>query len=222
MRWGEEERREAHRAIGRYIVAFSELMYEIRMLTAQHIGGANWPRANLALGEVFAQNIAYAFFGLCREHAAFTKAEEAVATKISEDVSAAISMRNDVTHGDWLVGYFTITPDEPSEILPPSLVRIKPHRKPDPITTQEFTVEKIDALTDGLYELLTTVYEFGRLAFGYGIQHVSAQGVSTVKAGAVRVGDIFTLHPGNTKSGEKARVVRDGPQANSVMAVRYG
>jgi hypothetical protein len=100
-----------YRAIGRYVVAFSELVSEMRLLVAQHVGGHDrWPLANIALGEANAGPIQHAFFGLCREANDFTAAEDKVASLLSREVGEVVTTRNDIAHGDWLVGHAAFTP----------------------------------------------------------------------------------------------------------------
>src|SRR5437588_290891 len=78
----------AHLAICRYTVEFSELVREMRHMIAQHIarGGEKWALANIALGESSAMEISHAFSGLCRDAAHFTKEEEKVAMVLEREV----------------------------------------------------------------------------------------------------------------------------------------
>jgi hypothetical protein len=76
---------EAHRAIGRYVVSFSLLIYEMRA----RIGDALTTReklADLALGQATGQQIADSFFGICRHEGDLSDAEINIANQLQTEV----------------------------------------------------------------------------------------------------------------------------------------
>lgn len=208
----------AFRAIGRYVVAFSELVSEMRNAVALRaggdgIGGQRTLTAEIALGEMQALPMSHAFFGLAREAGQLDDAETKVAVLLAEEVGKAIRMRNDIAHGDWQVGHVAMR--EPHDLvrLPPTLVRVLAHDKDGPYKRTTFKVSDLDALTDQLSRLTATVVEFGRLAFGFPV----ICRPSRVSTGEYRVHDIYVLQG----TGKKKHIERAGPKADEVDFFAY-
>ncbi len=219
--WGayDAQREDGFRAIGRYVVAFSELVSEMRQQLAWYCAGDAYAsermlNVEIALGGAAAIDIANAFFGLARHAGSFTDAEEKIAARLAKEVQDAISTRNDVAHGDWQAGALQREADAPVEAVH-RLVRILPHRKAGPFKSVILTVKDIDAMTDALLKLLTTVVEFGKLAFGLPLVTMD----SKVRTGEFRVSDVFVLKGG--KGQKNAEVLRSGPKAAEINVIPY-
>lgn len=221
-----EDRRNAHRAIGAYVVAFSQLMRAMRCVIGEFIVDDDLERiryTDIVLGEAPAATLSHAFFGLCREATRYSEAEAEIAGQLQREIEESIiPTRNDIAHGDW-----DIVSDEPSAPKPPTLTRIIPHRKASPYKIVPITVETLDEMTDRIERLARIVEEFGRLALGLSVQHENK-----TSRGELRIQDVFIV-PGSRKSREKravsaaskaprsAAVTRTGPLASEVVAPSY-
>ncbi|MGD0386498.1 MAG: hypothetical protein ABSB73_10220 [Solirubrobacteraceae bacterium] len=211
-----EEIREAHRAIGRYVVAFSEMVAELREQIARRISRDEWPLANVALGYSGAMDISHVFFWLCREVGDLTDGENLIASALSKDLEQSIRTRNEIAHGNWLVGYISV--QSPVGTVPPRLIHIIPHQKKTPYKVQDLTPADIDELTDRLLALLTDIAEFGKLALDFPITELLEGGEYRTST-ELHVGDVFTLHPG--AQDQPAKVMRDGPRAHDVARIPF-
>jgi hypothetical protein len=208
---------DAYRAIGRYMVAFSQLIAEMRDLIATRLGGADFVLVQIVLGEAQPGNIAHAFFGLAREVGNLTDAENDVAASLENAVRLANEERTHFAHGDWQVGNVHVDPTSRKlKTLPPRRVRILPHQKKGPYKIDHLTPKQIDEKTDDLLALLTSVYEFGRLALGLPVTVEQADGSGENEW--LRVSDVFVVE-GNQKTGK--RLARSGPRADDVFPVIY-
>jgi hypothetical protein len=186
---------EAHRAIGRYVAHFSRLIAEMREAITYVLAGDESVVARLAFGEATASQIANAFFGICEHLADYDDEERRVAGQLKKEVSAAIKARNDFAHGDWVMAKEAM--GKPT--LGPTLRRVKPGRKADPITERVFPVEELDALSEDLFWLAQNVGEFAMLCVGgHPVGERLKQGV--------RIRDIFRIR--------EHQVVRDGRYAD--------
>lgn len=192
--WGKEQqsaRADAiYRAIGRYVVAFSYLVSEMRGGIENRLGGNNPMVAQLALGEAFASQITNAFFAICEREADLDDEEQQVAIRLKNEVNAAIKERNDIAHGDWRVNVW----GRPE----PHMIRTKPGRRAGAAVEKARPIEELEELSEGLEELAETIIEFAHLCFGI---HPNAEEVG----GAVRVRDVYRFR--------NRRVVRDGRYA---------
>jgi hypothetical protein len=209
----------AFRAIGRYVVAFSELVREMREAVALHaggygVGGTQTLTAEIALGEMQALPMSHAFFGLARDAAGFDEDETKVAALLSEQVEKAIRTRNDIAHGDWHVGDLLIGPGTDWTVAPPTLVRVLAHDKAGPYKRISYKVEDLDALTDELLKLVTVVVEFGRLAFGFPLTRSTDASTSS---GEYRVRDIYIVRG----TGKNKHIERAGPKADEISFLPY-
>src|ERR1700690_851213 len=80
---------DAHRAIGRYVVQFSRLIWHMRMAMETRLGGMGGRErelAQLAFGGAPAQQIADSFFGMCRLLVEMDKDEEAIEKRLRMQV----------------------------------------------------------------------------------------------------------------------------------------
>ncbi len=211
----DDERDDAYRAIGRYVVTFSELVRTMRDIVCQHVAkeAKDFPLPSLLLGEATPQVIANAFFGMCRMDGDFDREEEKVARTLGNEVSKTIHTRNDIAHGDWWIGNIALEEGRKARVMPPRLVRTLPARSEGPRKILDLSVEDIDALSDGLDGLLPLIEEFGNLALK---QRVFAADESPrVSAGKYRVRDVLTVTGG--KKSSAAKVARNGPHADRVF-----
>jgi hypothetical protein len=207
----EQETDAAHEAIGRYVVIFSRLVSEMRMLLAWHISSERRELAEIALGESPAMQICHAFFGLCRKAAGYTDDEAKVAKLLGEEVETAIRRRNDVAHGDWQIGTLRLTRTR-LDPMPPQLARIKPRDKAGPVISEVITVQEIERLADEVFDITKDVSVFGRLALGLPTERRGAQGKRELVVGEYRVGDLFVVQG----RGRNAEVVRAGARADEL------
>jgi hypothetical protein len=156
---------DAYRAIGRYVVRFSELVSEMRDMVCQYVanGVADMHISQLLLGEAGTQHIANAFFATCRTVGELDGDKEAVWRELRKQVDETIRMRNDIAHGEWRIGHRDELDGE-IVTLPPHLVRIIPLRGEGPYKQRDLSVDDIDSLSDDMDALLTRIHDFGRLA----------------------------------------------------------
>ena len=214
----QQEMDDAYRAIGRYVVAFAEMVREMRLSMAYYIaGGTRWILVDMAFGEATAQPVSTAFFSLCRDAGEFTKAEEDVADALSKAVGKTIRERNDIAHGDWTVGAITYE-HQSLKTVPPRLIRATPRGK-KPYKVEALEPSEIDARTDRLLELLNMVDEFGKLALSLPVFRLLPDGDSKVSTGEFKVGDVFGI---KKRSGKKDPLAeRTGPRADELMPRHY-
>lgn len=149
---------EAHRAIGRYVVAFSYLVAEMRAGIEDRLAGDDPMLPRLALGEAGAAQIMRAFFAICEREADQDKEERDVAICLKNEVQATIKERNDIAHGDWSIPWW-----KKSEAW---LQRTKPGRRGGGWVNKIRPVAELDALSDEMEELAERVIEFAWLCFG--------------------------------------------------------
>lgn len=181
---------ETHRAIGRYVVAFSYLLYEMREAIEYPLRGDDPVFAQLAMGEAYASQITNAFFAVCEHAADLDDEERQVAIRLKQEVNDAIKNRNDIAHGDWKVRHVGLPG--------PRMFRTKPGRKAGWLVEKARPVEELDGLSEALEELAETVIEFALLCFGV---HPHAGEID----GEVRVRDVYRFR--------NRRVVRVGRYA---------
>jgi hypothetical protein len=97
-----------YRAIGRYVVKFSELIEDMRVAMIQKLSekdrGAR-DLADLALSEANPAPIASSFFAMCVHVARidWESPDGKIVRALSDQVHKAIRKRNDVVHGNWHV-----------------------------------------------------------------------------------------------------------------------
>jgi hypothetical protein len=216
-----QEQDEAHRAIGRYVVVFSEMVKLMREMATEYVakGIADMHVASLLIGEATAQPVANAFFGMCRYVGDLDEDETKVCSVLQKQVQAVIETRNDIAHGDWEIGSVMFWASGESRALPPRLLRILPKRSDGPYKQVEMTVETIDKLSDQVEERFSSLEEFGKLALRLPV-FKREDGTSHVSVGEYRVRDVLAVI-GGTKKGPPAAVARKGPHAATIIGGTY-
>jgi hypothetical protein len=193
-----EQRDDYYRAIGRYIVEFSALVALMRNLVAFKIVGDDEKPdelIRLAFGSMQAQQIADAFFAVCRESAvpALETDELAIEKCLRQNhVNAEIRWRNVMAHADWLVPVWTRIwteehADEPTAPPPQALfMRVQLH-KPEPLEPKEVSVAEIDGYAERVSQLTIFLWEFGMICTRT-MDHDPARGLPQT-----RIRDAFEL-----------------------------
>ena len=188
-----------HRAVGRYIVEFSRLMFHMKSVMILRLSLAVQPAhqadqqqlAQFAFGEAMAAQIANGFFGMCRFETEFDPDEKKVYTSFRNAVSDAIEKRNYFAHGDWWVGWGDATRSHVS--------RLRPVRAAGAHEGTQVSAAELDEESDSLIQLRHLLVEFGNLCLLNSIYVEPAEGETA------RVRDIFVVEGG--------KVVRNGPKA---------
>ena len=193
------ERDEHYRAIGRYFVQFSMVVAFMRDQVAFKIVGDDAERQTLirlAFGSLQAQQVADAFFSVCRTTAepAMSKGELAIEKCFRENhVNAEIRWRNILAHGDWFVPEWARvwTPEDADDgdaksIAPTHLLRVQPH-KPTPLEPKPLFTEDIDGYGERVEALRNMLWEFGMICTRTW-DHDPTRGLAPV-----RVSDAFEL-----------------------------
>jgi hypothetical protein len=199
------EKDDAYRAVGRYVVEFSRLVFHMRFQIERQLA-TDPVVAALALGEAQANQITEAFFAICQHVAELDKGEVEIATRLKKEVRDEIARRNDFAHGDWWIGFGK---KEDGSAGDPMLLRVKPGRKKNPHQPKFLSVDQIDAVSDELYALRQQVAEFGDLCLG---AWPSSPLVANEEP--VRVREIYRLSKEN-------RIVRDGPLSSRGGKITY-
>ncbi len=215
---GDVDRDDAYRAIGRYVVTFSELVRVMRDLASEFVakGVTDMHLSALLLGEAPAQAVANAFFGMCSRVGELDEDERRIATALKKRVDETTKTRNDLAHGDWWIGNIALARDREAVVMPPRLVRIKPSRKDGAYEFIDLEVKQIDELSEGIEELLAFVEDFGKLALGMPTVPTAPDG-PRVSRGEFRVRDVLTA----TKGNHGVTISRDGPRAGDVLTGIY-
>jgi hypothetical protein len=203
------------RAIGRYVVEFSELISSMRRVIAQRLTWGHQPLiiGELALGEATASQIADVFFGMCREMGKPDGREAKVESALRKAVKAAIEKRNDIAHGDWSVG---VPSDRDEYVEPAILVRYRPLRAEGIQKAQSLSVVDLDALSESLIVLGPLVQDYGILALGLWAEFLGERAERRnpgLDPASVRVRDVLVW------DGE--RVTRTGPLADKIGRLVY-
>jgi hypothetical protein len=174
---------EAYRAIGRYVVTFSHLVFAMRSCIENRLmGGRNsYHLVQLAIGEATAAPLANSFFGMCSDQAMLDHEDDRkIARILKTNVFDEINRRNDIAHGDWWPGVV-----EGSPVLSnPTLVRLKPGRGNFPVrrpwrgleeelratgggpgarTAHSYDIADLHAFSDSVLELAGVTGEFGTM-----------------------------------------------------------
>lgn len=146
----EEYRRDTDdvfRAIGRYVVEFSQLTSAMRRVLAWRLS----PRRDefivgqLAFGEAGASQLANAFFGVCRHVGHPDAKEEKLATSLRKSVNQAIEKRNYLAHGDWVVGDVA---EHDAYVEAALLIRYRPLRSQGIQKAERLSADDLDVLSD--------------------------------------------------------------------------
>jgi len=117
-----------HRVIGGYITIFSQLISGMRQSMYRFLGepdAATYPR-NRLIGVLFnnmtARPITDSFFAMCLEIAEFNQQDLAIKRTLQSWTQRHISVRNDISHADWEIGWVFHETDEP---VPPSATKTR-------------------------------------------------------------------------------------------------
>jgi hypothetical protein len=213
----EAERREAdaaHRAIGRYFVAFSRLIAHMRGLMSQRLVIDSYDRvelAELAFATAMAQQVADSFFAMCRYDGELSEAEKGVCELLCRSVNEEIEWRNRFAHGDWWIS---------GPYGDPELIRMTPKKsKGMPAEMTTHPPKEMDERSDTLWALIEDIMDFGRLALGLRVMVRGESGLVLAPRSKYRVEDVFTYTPPRKsgKNPQKATFTRDGPKATTVL-----
>jgi hypothetical protein len=203
---------EAHRAIGRYVVAFSQLIYQMRTIVTQALTKDS-KLGDLAFGQASAQQIADSFFSICRYRGQLDKAEVNIANQLQDEVGEKVIQRNKIMHGElWVGGGFGGS----RKILERArLDRIDPNRRDgDSQQFDLYSITVLDGISDQLIDLRVLVDDFGRAALGLRMRR--ADGKKAAR-GKYRVSDVLVAL-NVPQSGKGGTVVRAGPRADELYA----
>jgi hypothetical protein len=203
---------EAHRAIGRYVVAFSQLIYQMRIIIVYGMT-TDAKLGELALGQATAQQIADSFFGICRYRGNLDSVEANIANQLQTEVGQKVTERNKIAHGEWWVGGALGGARRTLELA--RLVRVYPNRREgDFEQVDQYSAADLDKISDRLIELRTFVSDFGRGALGMPM-YLADQTMSA--PGEYGISDVLVAKD-VPKSGKGGTVVREGPRASELYA----
>src|SRR5579862_2050863 len=143
----ERQTNESLRAIGRYVVEFSQLVRSMRNVVARRLTWGCHPvvLGELTLGEATASQIADVFFGMCKEWSQLDAEEAKVASALRKAVKQAIEKRNDVAHGDWHVG---LPADKDEHVERAVIIRYRPLRSEGIQKIESLSVADLDGLSE--------------------------------------------------------------------------
>lgn len=164
-----DKRDEIHRAIGHYMVTFSQLVSSMRELVIQRITeeGRERDLLVLALGMLEARTIAEPFFAICRAEYDFASDGEDIRKRLRSHVKEEIEERNRIAHADWGVARWS-RGDGQAPIA--ERVLVKPDKQ-EPIQRQRYNVGDIDKLCERAELLRNVVWEFGSICLQRGSYH---------------------------------------------------
>jgi hypothetical protein len=157
-----ERRDDAFRAIGRYVVAFSQLVAGMREILVTHITPEHEAREpiNLLVSSLEAAQIADPFFALCRDLVELDAEETKIANKLEELVGAEIKERNAFAHHDWYVTRWS-NPDLETPIA--ERIGMKASSKKNRDRREVYTPPSIDELARRVEGLRNVTWEFGTI-----------------------------------------------------------
>jgi hypothetical protein len=152
---------DTYKAIGRYVVLFSEIVANMRNLLATRIAGQEDDERDLvefSFGGLTAEPTANAFFAACRALAEMDKGEQAIEACLRKAVLEEIKRRNDLLHGDWIVDEFG---DSGARAI---LHRVKAGSVKEPFRFSEYTAEQIEEMCAEADALRKVVFMFAHVA----------------------------------------------------------
>lgn len=210
------------RAIGRYIVEFSALIYRMRYVLSWRLtrGHDSQELGELAFAHAQAQFTADSYFSMCRFDGDLDEGEQAVLSALYGAVNDVITDRNSFAHGDW---WTDLVPWRTGEVDATTLqlIRMQPKRRKGAFADMDhWSAEALDERAERMLRLQEDVVEFGCLALGLPVvvSNDVGGGVRSAEDREVRVRDVFTTQAGKG-SGTKAQVLRNGPKADRVVRV---
>jgi hypothetical protein len=193
----QRQKDDAYRAVGRYVVEFSRLIFQMRTAMEIRLGTEPPMLGILAFGEATAAQVANACFAMCETAADLDDDEQKVADWLRKAVRKEIETRNDFAHGDWWIGW--VSGGEPDNITTPWLDRIKPSRRKGARVKTEISVAELDERSEKLIRLRNLVAQFAQVC----LVPERYAGYKPVRGPKVRVGDFLIMRAGE--------VVREGP-----------
>lgn len=205
---------DVHRAIGRYVVEFSRIIFIMREALIRIVApnGIYWYAAGLAFGESNASQIANAFFAVCDDRA-LDEDDLKIIRGLEKQVREAIKTRNDFAHGDWWVGI-----QGPRGMEAPFFERVKPTRRAGPYELRKVSAAELDGLSDALVTLRDWLWEVGAIRRGKHPTQVEDRphpsGIGTLVGPVLRYRDFFVVK----KDGS---IARDGPNATTPCPARW-
>jgi hypothetical protein len=200
---------DVYSAIGRYMVAFSDLIRNMRELMERRLAHSPYqddalPR--IVLAGAAADGIQKAFFGMCRHLREDDDSnEDKVEGVIRTEVQRAMSERNDIAHGDWFVN---LHDRQTGELRDAVVLRLAPMRAEGHERVIEYSVDRLEGATQDLRDLTVRVIDFGLIALGLPAL------VENGKQHELRIRDVWTAQDHGSK--RKTTISRDGPLASRV------
>jgi hypothetical protein len=211
----ERQKREMHRALGRYVETFSHLIFQMRWLLSAKLadmgGSQDLHVGDLLLGHGSAQHVADAFFGMCRYCGLLDSAETNIANQLQNEVGEKITERNKLMHGDW---WTTARAHPFVGEQAAQLVRFYPNKRAgDFEQVSVYRPEDLDAVSDRIFALRLLLTDFGRCALG--LVMLRSDLLTVAGPGEYHVRDIL-IAENAPKGGHGGTVVRKGPRAGDV------
>ena len=159
---------QAYRAIGHYFVAFARLITTMRLILTEEVATPDDPGnqlARLALGSLDARNVTDAFFLACHTIGGLTDEDQKIAERLRNGhVYKALTRRNEIAHGDWLIYEWTEAKADVSVKDIPSLanlVRVQPRELSEPLRIEDLTAKDIENEAASVDALERMVCKFG-------------------------------------------------------------
>jgi len=153
-----EQRRRAYEAIGRYTVEFSMLVGSMRRMFGRYVTRDDRMRRRLVemslADQVGAGQVAETFFAMCRQAADLNENEQAIWRSLRKQVTYEITERNNIVHGDWLIGHWGPGVD-------PIRLRIKVASQDEPLKRSHLTIDELGELADRVEHLAAAIWQLG-------------------------------------------------------------
>jgi hypothetical protein len=117
-----------HRVIGGYIAIFSELIsgmrYQMYRFLAESEGNpfSQSPLIEILFANMTARPLTDSFFAMCLEVAPLDEREIAIKRALQSWTQRHISIRNDIAHADWTIGWAVVDTNEP---VPPTAAKTR-------------------------------------------------------------------------------------------------
>jgi hypothetical protein len=199
---------DGYRAIGRWFVEFARLVGGMRANMEERLREPDQPEvAQLIFGAATAKQISDAFFAMCRLIGDFDEAETNVANQLQKAAEEEITRRNNIAHGDWIIG----KGNDPATAQT-ALVRVHPNRRKPPHNTK-YTSTDLDDLSERLGRLCRMTWVFGMIVLGGPIMTTSGR---VMPGGTYRVSDVLIVK-NVPRSGKGGDVVVGGPRASEIF-----
>jgi hypothetical protein len=189
---------DGYHALGRYFAEFSQLTYTLRSLMVDRLHQHDDPYelAELPFGGMTAEPMVSVFFAMCRLLTEHDPDEEKAATRLRVVILEQIALRNIFAHGDWRIGWWTVTGGKETSIeaVPPEVERITPGKRAG---TRKVLSEDLEAHADELVRLRMLVGHYGVVCLRMpGLPHPHGHRVRDV---LVLVDSEVTFGPGVTQ-----------------------